>query len=266
MTDRLKNKVALVFGAGSIGEGWGNGKATSVLFAREGAKVFAVDLNGKAAEETVSIIQSEKKTALAHQANIANAEQVTQAVAECIKHFGQIDILVNNVGIARMGGLEDVSLEEWDTVHNINLKGFFLTCQQAVPHMVKQGGGSIINISSIAAIRWTGVKYLTYASSKAALLQLTQSIALEYASQKVRANALLPGLMKTPMVREGFSDAYSADDIEEMYRIRDAQCPMGHMGDAWDVANAALFLASNESRYITGQQLIVDGGISCKIS
>lgn len=266
MADRLKDKVALVIGAGSIGEGWGNGKAASALFAREGAKVFGVDRDLDAARETATTITGEGNEAQAFQADIVHPDQVTAAVQACIEHYGRIDILLNNVGIARMGGLEDVSVEEWDQVHNINLRGFFLTCREAVPHMLKQGGGSIVNISSIAAIRWTGVKYLTYASSKAALLQLTQSIALEYAAQKIRCNSILPGLMKTPMVREGFSGAYSADDVEEMYRIRDAQCPMGHMGDAWDVANAALFLASDDARYITGQQLIVDGGITCKMS
>ncbi|SRR5258708_7283912 len=265
MAKRLEGKVAMVVGAGSIGPGWGNGKAAAVLYAREGARVLALDLNVKAAEETVGIIKEEGGTAIARAVNAANSAEVEAAVRACTEAFGRLDILHNNVGIASLGGPVDVSEEEWDRVMAVNLKSMFLSCKHALPVMVAQGKGAIVNISSIAGIRYTGVSYITYSTSKGAIVPFTRSIALEYAKQGIRANSILPGLMNTPMVHAGLKGAYSANaDAAEMVRARDAQCPMGRMGDAWDVAYAALFLASDEAKYITGTELVVDGGISAK--
>src|SRR3982751_1549066 len=226
--DRLKGKTAMVVGAGSIGPGWGNGKATAVTFAREGAQVFCVDRNGAAAEETVKIITDE--------GGKASAVEVTE--------------------------------ESWDRVFSVNLKSAYFAMKHVIPVMVKQGGGSIINISSIASIRHMGISYVTYGTSKAAMNQMTRTTAIEFARHHVRVNAILPGLMKTPMVEHsaGLAASYAKGDVEAMWRARDAQVPMGHMGDAWDVANAALFLASDESRYITGIELVVDGGVTLKVS
>jgi NAD(P)-dependent dehydrogenase (short-subunit alcohol dehydrogenase family) len=148
----------------------------------------------------------------------------------------------------------------------INLKSMFLTCKYVLPHMENQGGGAIVNISSIAAIRYTGVPYVTYYTSKAGILGLTQGIALQYAEKNIRANAILPGLMNTPMIVEPLKGVYAAGDVDKMIEIRNKQCPTGKMGDAWDVAHAALFLASDEAKYITGAQIVVDGGITCKFA
>lgn len=263
MGERLKGKVALVTGAGSIGPGWGNGKAAAVLFAREGAKIFAVDINRAAAEETKRIIEGEGGVAELFAADVSKSGQVTAMVDACIKAFGRIDVLHNNVGIVAVGGPVETSEESWDKVNDVNLKSMFLTCKYVLPHMERQGGGSIVNIASIAGTRWTGVPYISYSSTKAAAIQFTRVVALQYARKGIRANSILPGLMNTPMVHASLVGAYgkSADD---MVKKRDEQCPMGHMGDAWDVAYAALFLASDEAKYVTGTELVVDGGLTVK--
>lgn len=263
MAHRLQGKVALVFGAGSCGPGWGNGKATAVAFAREGAKVVAVDRHLAAAEETCGLIRSDGGTCAAIPAEVTNASDVAASVEKCVAAFGRIDILHNNVGIAETGGPVEASEESWDRVLDVNVKGMFLTCKHVLPVMVAQGAGAIINISSVAGIRWLGVPYVAYAASKAAVNQLTVSIALQYADRGIRANAILPGLMNTPMIVEPFKALYGS--VEEMVRQRDAMCPMKKMGDAWDVAAAAVFLASDEAKYITGVLLPVDGGLTCKV-
>ncbi len=268
MAGRLEGKVALVMGAGSVGPGWGNGKATAVLFAREGAKVMCADIDADAAKETVDVIRSEGGEAIDVACDVADHSDVRATVEAVMREWGRLDVLDNNVGIAEVGGVVELSEAEWDRVFDVNLKSAFLAMKEAIPHMVRQGGGSIVNISSIASIRYTGVPYATYYATKAALNHLTRTTAVQYARDKVRVNAVLPGLMKTPMVEKsaGLAATYAAGDVEEMWRVRDAQVPMGHMGDAWDVARAALFLASDEARYVTGIELVVDGGITLKYS
>ena len=162
MGERLKGKVALVTGAGSIGPGWGNGKATSVLFAREGAKVFAVDLNPEAAEETRALIEREGGVCRTHQADVAKAAGVQRMVVACMEAFDRVDLVVNNVGIAITGGAVETSEADWDRVHDVNLKSVWLVCRQVLPIMQRQGKGAIVNIASIAAHRWTGVNYVSY--------------------------------------------------------------------------------------------------------
>lgn len=265
MGERLKNKVAIVTGAGSVGPGWGNGKATAVLFAREGAKVFAVDINLAAAEETKSIIDREGGQCSIRKVDVSKSDEVKALVDQCLKTYGHIDILHNNVGIVVVGGPEEVSEETWNRVLAVNLTSMFLTCKYVLPHMVKQGGGVITNISSIAGIRYLGVPYVTYSATKAGILGLTQSVALQYADKNIRANCILPGLMNTPMIVEPLKEAYGGGDVQRMIEVRNMQCPTKKMGDAWDVAHAALFLASDEAKYITGLQLVVDGAITCKI-
>lgn len=266
MTGRLAGKTALVMGAGSVGPGWGNGKATAVLFARQGARVFCVDVNERAARETADVIRSEGGEAEAGWADVSKAADVARVVAACLERYGRIDVLDNNVGIAEVGGVVELSEERWDRVLAVNLKSCFLGMKHVIPVMERHGGGSIVNISSIASIRYTGVPYATYYASKAAMNHLTRATAVEYAPKKIRVNAILPGLMKTPMVETsaGLAQSYAGGDVEAMWRARDSQVPMGHMGDAWDVAHAALFLASDESRYVTGIELVVDGGITLK--
>src|SRR5262249_8203369 len=263
MTERLKDKVALVVGAGSVGPGWGNGKATAVLFAREGARVFCADVNEHAANETVDLIQREGNVAAAIRADVAWHDDIRRMVRMCIDAYGRIDVLDYNVGVAHVGGVVELPEEDWDRIFAVNLKGCYLTMKHVIPIMEEQVGGSIINISSLAGIRYTGIPYSTYYATKAAMIHLTRTPAVQYAPKHIRVNGVLPGLMKTPMVEKtaGLATQYSGDDIEAMWRVRDAQCPMGHMGDAWDVAYACLYLASDESKYVTGLELVVDGGI-----
>ncbi len=264
MSERLKDKVALVTGAGSIGPGWGNGKATAVQFAREGARVFAVDVRKDAVEETRGIIAGEGGRCVAHVADVSDASAVTAAVEACLETYGRIDVLHNNVGIVQVGGPEDISESDWDRLMDVNVKSMYLTCRHVLPHMVRQGKGSVINVSSIASFHSLGYPSVSYCASKGAVNALTRNIALHYAAKGVRCNAILPGLLNTPLIHASVTGAYR--DPEEMVRRRDAQCPMGHMGDAWDVAHAALFLASDEARYITGAELVIDGGITLKLS
>lgn len=261
MPGRLQDKVALVAGAGSIGPGWGNGKATAVVFAREGAKVLAADINLAAARETKAIVDGEGGVCEALACDVSQGDQVAAMVADCIARFGRLDILHNNVGIVELGGPVEASEEGWDRVTAVNLKSMFLTCKYAIPQMQRQGKGAIVNIASIAGIRWLGVPYISYSATKAAIIQFTRSVALQHARDGIRANSILPGLMNTPMVHASIVEAYG-NTADDMVKKRDAQCPMGHMGEAWDVAYAALFLASDEAKYITGTELVVDGGLT----
>lgn len=264
MSRRLENKVALVVGAGSIGPGWGNGKATATLFAREGAKVLCADVNLDAARETAGIITDEGGEAIAVRADVARHDDIRTMVQACVDAWGRVDVLDYNVGIAHVAGVVDLDEADWDRVMDVNLKGCFLAMKHVIPLMATQGGGSIINISSVAGIRWTGVHYDTYYASKAAMIQLSKAVARAHAADNVRVNTVLPGLMKTPMVAAsaGLAASYADGDVEAMWEARAAQCPMGRMGDAWDVAHACLFLASDESKYVTGLELVVDGGVT----
>jgi NAD(P)-dependent dehydrogenase (short-subunit alcohol dehydrogenase family) len=266
MADRLKGKVALVVGAGSSGPGFGNGKASAVLFAREGAQVFCADVNLSAAEETAGIIEGEGGAASAFQVDATKSAQVAAMAEACRKDYGRIDILDNVVGLAEVGGVVETSEETWDRVMAINLKSAYLTMKHVIPVMESQGGGSIINISSIAGLRYTGVPYATYYATKGALTHLTRTTAAQYAPKKIRVNAISPGLMETPMVARSAQLAGAYGGEEEMWKARAKQVPMGFGGNAWDVAWASVYLASDESRYVTGLDLVVDGGITLKIS
>lgn len=268
MSKRLQDKVALVVGAGSAGPGWGNGKAAAVLFARHGAKVLCADVNLAAAQETADIITGEGGEAVAVRADVAHHVEIEAMVQACVDAFSRVDVLDYNVGLAHVGGVVELSEADWDRVMDVNLKGCYLTMKHVIPLMEARGGGSIINISSIAGIRHTGVPYTTYYASKAGMIQLSKAVAVDYAAKNIRVNTVLPGLMKTPMVETsaGLAAEYAGGDVEAMWRARAAQCPMGRMGDAWDVAYACLFLASDESKYVTGLELVVDGGITLKYS
>ena len=259
---RLQDKVALVFGAGCVGQGWGNGKATAVAYAQEGAFVIAVDRNPDAAEQTRAIIAALGGQCVAFAADVIRSEDVARVVAETMAAQGRIDVLHNNVGTTIMGGPVELTEEQWDTVLDVNLRGAFLTCKHVLPVMVRQGRGAIVNISSVAAIRYTGYPYAAYYAAKAGVNQFTVGLALQYARQGIRANAIMPGLMNTPLIHQQISGQYA--DAAEMVRARDAACPMGRMGTAWDIAAAAVFLASDEAQYITGVCLPVDGGLSCR--
>jgi len=262
MTERLKDKIAVVFDAGSVGPGWGNGKATATLFAREGAQVVCVDFNPDAAKETVGIILKEGGSASAAICDVTSSDQVAKVVTDVMARHGRIDVLHNNVGYATMGGPIELTESEWHKTIDLNITGCFLTCKHVLPHMLERRSGAIVNVSSIAAIRWTGYPYAAYYAAKAAVNNFTMGLALQYAQDGIRANAVMPGLMNTPLIHQQISGQY--ENANDMVRARDAACPMGRMGTAWDVARAALFLASDEAAYITGVSLPVDGGLTCR--
>jgi NAD(P)-dependent dehydrogenase (short-subunit alcohol dehydrogenase family) len=264
MSDRLKDKVALLFGAGSVGPGWGNGKATAVLFARNGARVICVDVNLEAARETVGIIEGEGGAATALACDVTKSDDVARLVADVIKQHGRIDILHNNVGYATMGGPIELDENAWRRTIDLNVTSCFITCKYVLPHMLQRRSGSIVNVSSVAAIRYTGYPYIAYYAAKAAVNNFTMGLALQYAKDGIRVNAVMPGLMNTPLIFQQISGQYT--DADEMVKARDAACPMGRMGTAWDIAKAALFLASDEAEYITGVSLPVDGGLTCRIA
>ena len=259
---RLSDKVAIVFGAGSAGPGWGNGKATAVAFAREGARVVAVDYNAAAAEETAAIIHGEGNACQVFVADVTSSEQVKRVIDGTLESFGRIDVLQNNVGATVMGGPIELSEADWQKQIDINLKSIFLTCKHTLPVMVRQRKGAIVNVSSLAAIRYTGLPYIGYYTAKAAVNQFTVGLALQYAAQGIRANAVLPGLINTPLIRQQIVGQYR--DTEAMIETRDAASPTGRMGTAWDVASASVFLASDEAQYINAVCLPVDGGLHAR--
>jgi NAD(P)-dependent dehydrogenase (short-subunit alcohol dehydrogenase family) len=261
VADRLKDKIAIVTGAGTSGPGMGNGKAAALLFAREGATVVAVDLDQQAAAQTAKEIEAENGRAIAVAGDVSNSADVRRIVGTAVERCGRIDVLHNNVGIEIPGDPVSTTEEDWDRVHAVNLKSVFLFGKHVIPHMQRQGGGAIVNVSSVASIRWSPVPYFSYHTSKAALNHLTRVVARQYAADKIRCNAILLGMMDTPHVRTYYGER-SAEEVEQVMRLRDSYCPMGHMGNAWDAAHAALFLASEEARYITGVLLVVDGGLT----
>ena len=264
MSDRLKDKIAVVFGAGSVGPGWGNGKATAVLFARNGATVICVDIDRAAADETVCIIAGEGGRASAHACDVTDSAAVAALVAELVAAHGRIDVLHNNVGHAIMGGPVELDEADWRRSFDLNVTGCFLACKHVLPHMLAQKSGAIVNVSSVAAIRYTGYPYPAYYAAKAAVNNFSMGLALQYARDGIRVNAIMPGLMNTPLIYQQISDQYA--NAAEMVAARDAACPTGRMGTAWDIAHAALFLASDEAAYITGISLPVDGGLTCRVA
>ncbi|SHI01119.1 SDR family NAD(P)-dependent oxidoreductase [Marivita hallyeonensis] len=262
---RYARKTVLVFGAGSDGEGWSNGKAAAVQYAREGAKVLAVDLRDDAATETQEIIRSEGFEATSFAANAADNASVQEAVAACLDTYGAIDVLHNNVGIGEMGGPVETTLESWKRVLDVNMKSVFLTTKHVLPIMEAKRAGAIVNISSIAGIRWSGVSYVGYYASKAGVNQMTRVIAGQYARHGIRCNAIMPGLIDTPQTYKHLAKHYGDGDFERMREARRQQIPMKILGSAWDIAKTAAFLNSDEAKYITGEVVTVDGGMSCSM-
>jgi NAD(P)-dependent dehydrogenase (short-subunit alcohol dehydrogenase family) len=265
MDKRLQGKVAIVTGAGQTpGDTIGNGRAISLLFARAGAKVMLVDLRLQSAQETKSMIDQEGGESLAFAADVTQSDDCRRMAEKCVETHGRIDILVNNVGV---GGEDQgpVKLKEevWDRIFAVNLKSMFLTCKYVLPFMEKQESGSIVNISSAAAV--AAVSMLAYKTSKAGVNALTHSIAMKYAKKGIRANAIMPGLMNTPMAIEGISE-HRGVKKDDLIKARNSMVPLkGGMGSGWDTAYAALFLASDEGKFITGVILPVDGGQCAKI-
>lgn len=265
MSGRLADKVAIVVGGGQTpGQTIGNGRATSILFAREGARVLVVDRDFVSANETKEMIEGEGGQAEAHEADVTKEAECEAIAARCVSLYGTIDILHNNVGIGTGdAGPTRLTEETWDKIMNVNLKSVFLTCKHVLPVMRENRSGAITNISSAAAVCSVGI--MAYKTSKAGVNAYTHALATGNAKYGIRANAIMPGLINTPMAIEGISQSRNVDR-EELISQRDRIVPLGNkMGTAWDVANASLFLASDEAAFITGVILPVDGGQSARI-
>jgi NAD(P)-dependent dehydrogenase (short-subunit alcohol dehydrogenase family) len=261
----LKDKIVLLTGIGQTGDPkmWGNGAATARIFCANGAKVFGCDLKLESAQATQERLASEfgPDACEVVAADVTKADEVQKLVDACIKKFGRIDVLVNNVGLSMKGGPADMSEEVWDSQMDVNLKSVYLCCNRVLPIMEKQGKGAVVNISSVAGLRYIGKPQVAYASTKAAIIQFTKVTAVLYADKGVRMNVVVPGLMHTPLISV-LADKYAGGDLEGLIKTRNAQVPMGRMGSGFDVANAVVFLASDNANYITGQKLVVDGAIT----
>jgi NAD(P)-dependent dehydrogenase (short-subunit alcohol dehydrogenase family) len=267
MSGRLEGKIALIVGAGCVGPGWGNGRSAAVAFVREGAKVFAVDRD---ADSMVETVQRAKETAgpggeiRTYTCDIMEYGQIKAMVDACVAAYGRIDILVNNVGGSAKGGAVELSEETWDQQMDVNLKTVFLTCKHVIPVMEANGGGAIVNTASGAGVRWTGSPQVAYAASKAGVIQLGKVTAVEYAPAGIRVNTVIPGQMHTPLVEARLVKQRGANDVEALLKSRVARIPLGFMGDGRDIAAAVLFLASDEARFITGTEIVVDGGMTAR--
>jgi NAD(P)-dependent dehydrogenase (short-subunit alcohol dehydrogenase family) len=265
---RLEGKVAIVVGGGSILPGWGNGKAAAVLYAVEGAKVLVVDNRREAADETVEIIKAAGGVASAAAASAVDERAVAQFVEQCVSTYGRVDVLHNNVGGQGTGrSLDNITLDDWNEMMALNITSAMLSSRAVLPHMRRQGGGSIVNIASIGGIRHLNTPMAVYAAGKAGLIGFTQNVALTHAKEGIRANCVLPGYIDTPFISRPVKGqpSYAAKGFkstEEYGAARNKVIPMGRMGTGWDVAYASLFLASDEAAYVTGTTLLVDGGVT----
>ena len=264
---RLAGKVAIINGAGCVGPGWGNGRAAAAIFAREGAQVFAVDIDPAAMEETVaraSAMAAHGGTVRTHVCDATDSPAVAAMVQACAAAFGRVDILVNNVGGSARGGAVDLTEEGWNRQVSFNLTSVFLACKHAIPVMAAGGGGAIVNTASTSGLRWTGAAQVGYAATKAGVIQFGRVTAVEFAPQGIRVNTVVPGQMHTPMVEARLAGQRAGGDVEVLLQSRRARIPLGFMGDGRDTAHAALFLASDEARFITGTEIVVDGGMTAR--
>jgi NAD(P)-dependent dehydrogenase (short-subunit alcohol dehydrogenase family) len=268
---RLAGKVALITGAGSVGPGWGNGRAMAALFAREGAQVFGLDRDAGRLEETARRVAEVGGTMESAGCDVTSGDAVAAAVAACLARFGRIDVLVNNVGGSARGGPVEMDEAVWDAQVDHNLKSVFLLCKHVLPQMERQaaegggaGGGSIVNISSTSGLRWTGAAQVAYAATKAGVIQFSRVLAVQYAARRIRSNTVVPGQLHTPMVEARLAGQRAGGDVDALLAQRQSRIPLPFMGDGRDTAHAALFLASDESRFVTGTEIVVDGGMSVR--
>lgn len=262
----LTGRVVFVAGGGSAGPGWSIGRAACVTYARQGARVCVVDRDAASAEETTALIHAEGGEAVTLVGDVALEADVQRLFKAAQAHFGPIDVLHHNVGIGKTGGPMETSAEDFDRIHSVNVRSLLLASQQVLPGMVERGRGSIIAISSIAGMRYVGYPHLAYSVTKAAVTQFVRMVAQQYAPYGVRANTVVPGLIDTPRIATTVAKMFSNTSLDEARAARARQVPMGRMGTAWEVAHACAFLASDASAYVTGTELVVDGGITGKFS
>ncbi|MDB5894166.1 MAG: 3-oxoacyl-ACP reductase [Rhodoferax sp.] len=261
---RLDGKVVLVTGAGSVASGWGNGRAIAVRFAEEGASVFGVDRDMASMAETADRIGAAGGRFASGCCDVTQSDSIAAVVADCIARFGRIDVLVNNVGGSAKGGPVEMPEDVWDAQVDHNLKSVFLTCKHVLPHMLAQGGGAIVNLSSTSGMRWTGAAQIAYAATKAGVIQFSRVLAVQYAAQGIRVNTVVPGQLHTPMVESRLAGQRAGGDVAALLAQRQSRIPLPFMGDGRDTAAAALFLASDEARFVTGTEIVVDGGMSAR--
>jgi len=260
---RVAGRTAIIFGGGVAGDGMGNGKATALILAREGARIAVADIVQERARETCAAIEAEGGTAVALACDVADPAMVADAVSRAKSRFGGIDILVNNVGIGAGAGLFAHEEADWDRVFAVNVRGAFTTARHIVPLMLQAGYGRVVNIASTAALRTTnGMPSYAYAASKAALIQFTQALALEFANRGIRANAVVPGMIDTPHASAAFRSRLPAEEADRIIAARSGTSPTGGQGSPWDVAHSVLFLAEEAVGYVNGAALIVDGGFT----
>ena len=261
---RLSGKVAYITGAGSVGAGWGNGRAMAIRFAQEGATVFGVDIDADRLRETAEIVQSAGGKFVAGTCDVMDSASIRASIHECQSALGRIDVLVNNVGGSAKGGPVEMDETVWDAQVDYNLKSVFLACKEVLPIMEAQGAGSIVNISSTSGMRWTGSAQIAYASTKAGVIQFSRVLAVQYAPKNVRVNTVVPGQLHTPMVEVRLAGQRTGGDVSAILAQRQARIPLPFMGDGRDTANAALFFACDESRFVTGTEIVVDGGMTVR--
>jgi NAD(P)-dependent dehydrogenase (short-subunit alcohol dehydrogenase family) len=265
---RLAGRVAVVLGAGCVGPGWGNGRATAVRFVEEGARVLAVDLDSARLEETLARARAAAGAGPGEirpwQCDVTDAASVAAMAQACRDCWGRIDVLVNNVGGSAAGGPVEMTEEVWDAQVDFNLKSVFLACKYVLPTMVAQGAGAVVNVASTSGLRWTGAAQVAYAATKAGVIQLSKVVAAQYAAKGIRVNCVVPGQLHTPMVETRLAGQRAGGDVEALLRQRQRRIPLGFMGDGRDTANAVLFLASDEARFITGTEIVVDGGMTVR--
>ena len=264
MKPRFQDKVAIVTGAGCVAAGWGNGRAIAVRLAEEGALVLAVDRDPERLEETLSLAGAVRERIVPFACDVTSGASVAAMAKACLERFGTIDILVNNVGGSAAGGPVEMSEEVWDSQVDINLKSVFLTCKHVLPTMIEKRSGAIVNIASTSGIRWTGSAQVAYAATKAGVIQLSRVVAVQHAPMGIRVNTVVPGQLHTPMVESRLAKQRTGGDIDALLAQRQKRIPLGFMGDGRDTASAVLFLASDDARFITGTEVVVDGGMTAR--
>ena len=260
----LTGRVIFVSGGGSAGPGWSIGRASCVTYARLGAKVCVIDRDQASAEETTRLILEEGGIAKTFVGDVSEQDQVKRLFNEARQQLGPIDVLHHNVGIGKVGGPMETSAEDFDRIHKVNVASLLLAAQEVLPEMVSRGKGNIIAISSVAGMRYLGYPHLAYSVTKAANTQFIRMIAQQYADKGIRANTVVPGLIDTPRIANTVAKMFSDNGLDEARAARDRQVSMGRSGTAWEVAYACAFLVSDAASYVTGTELVVDGGITGK--
>jgi NAD(P)-dependent dehydrogenase (short-subunit alcohol dehydrogenase family) len=261
---RFEGRIAIVTGAGCVGPGWGNGRAIAVRLAEEGARVVAVDRDPARVDETLERAGALREHMRVGQFDVTDSASVAAMVAQAASEYGRIDVLVNNVGGSAAGGPVEMSEATFDAQVAFNLKSVFLTLKYVLPVMAAQGGGAVVNVASTSGLRWTGAAQVAYAATKAGVIQLSRVVAVQYASQNIRVNTVVPGQLHTPMVEARLAHQRAGGDVEALLQQRVSRIPLGFMGDGRDTAAAVAFLASDEARFVTGTEIVVDGGMTVR--